>query len=195
MRELLRDFSTSQNLKEVDTVSAEEHMDDGTPIRLAVTIDRRDGSALLDFEGVLCTLCHAALPDAGVLCVLSMLCMLCGLTEVLCMLCMLCSLIQALCHDVLPGIGGWACFVISPGYGEHGYAACVNLCMDLCVCVRACSSYSCRLCLSLSHNRYTISRIYCGCLVKTHTVSTHPDDHSAQHVSLAASLAGCSGFY
>ena len=57
VRELLRDFSTSQGLKEVDTVSAEEHMDDGTPIRLAVTIDRKDGSALLDFEGVLCMLC------------------------------------------------------------------------------------------------------------------------------------------
>ncbi|KAL3135323.1 hypothetical protein ABBQ32_007517 [Trebouxia sp. C0010 RCD-2024] len=51
VRELLRDFSKSQNLREVDTVSAEEHMDDGTPIHLAVTIDRRDGSALLDFEG------------------------------------------------------------------------------------------------------------------------------------------------
>lgn len=57
VRELLRDFSTSQGLKEVDTVCAEEHMDDGTPIRLAVTIDRTDGSALLDFEGMLCMLC------------------------------------------------------------------------------------------------------------------------------------------
>ena len=75
VRELLRDFSTSQGLKEVDTVSAEEHMDDGTPIRLAVTIDRKDGSALLDFEGMLCMLCmlcclrqsagHAVLPGAG----------------------------------------------------------------------------------------------------------------------------------
>ena len=53
VQELLRDFSKSQGLKEVDTVSAEEHMDDGTPIRLAVTIDRADGSALLDFEGML----------------------------------------------------------------------------------------------------------------------------------------------
>jgi N-methylhydantoinase B/oxoprolinase/acetone carboxylase alpha subunit len=26
-------------------------MDDGTPIKLAVTIDRRDGSAIFDFEG------------------------------------------------------------------------------------------------------------------------------------------------
>ena len=30
---------------------AEDQMDDGTPIKLAVTIDRRDGSALFDFEG------------------------------------------------------------------------------------------------------------------------------------------------
>ena len=57
MRQLLRDFSEDQGLKEVDTVSAEEHMDDGTPIRLAVTIDRKEGSALLDFEGGLITLC------------------------------------------------------------------------------------------------------------------------------------------
>ena len=53
MRQLLRDFSQEQGLKEIDTVSGEEHMDDGTPIRLAVTIDRKEGSALLDFEGVL----------------------------------------------------------------------------------------------------------------------------------------------
>ncbi len=52
VRQLLRDFSQEQGLKEVDTVSGEEHMDDGTPIRLAVTIDRKEGSALLDFEGV-----------------------------------------------------------------------------------------------------------------------------------------------
>ncbi|DBA91131.1 hypothetical protein WJX77_000744 [Trebouxia sp. C0004] len=51
VRQLLRDFSKDQGLKEIDTVSAEEHMDDGTPIRLAVTIDRKEGSALLDFEG------------------------------------------------------------------------------------------------------------------------------------------------
>lgn len=57
MRQLLRDFSKDQGLKEIDTVSAEEHMDDGTLIRLAVTIDRNEGSALLDFEGMLSTLC------------------------------------------------------------------------------------------------------------------------------------------
>ena len=57
MRDLLRDFSKDQGLKEVDTVWAEEQMDDGTPIRLAVTIDRKAGSALIEFEGVLCMLC------------------------------------------------------------------------------------------------------------------------------------------
>ncbi len=55
VRQLLRDFSQEQGLKEIDTVSGEEHMDDGTPIRLAVTIDRKEGSALLDFEGALMT--------------------------------------------------------------------------------------------------------------------------------------------
>ena len=57
VRQLLKDFSKDQGLKEIDTVSAEEHMDDGTPIRLAVTIDRNEGSALLDFEGMLSMLC------------------------------------------------------------------------------------------------------------------------------------------
>ena len=57
VRQLLRDFSQDQGLKEVDTVWGEEHMDDGTPIRLAVTIDRKEGSALLDFEGTLVTPC------------------------------------------------------------------------------------------------------------------------------------------
>lgn len=63
VRELLRDFSTSQGLKEVDMVCAEEHMDDGTPIRLAVTIDRTDGSALLDFEGTAMHAVYAVLPE------------------------------------------------------------------------------------------------------------------------------------
>jgi len=38
-------------MQEVDTVSAEDFLDDGTPIRLAVTIDRKHGSAVFDFEG------------------------------------------------------------------------------------------------------------------------------------------------
>ena len=61
VRDLLRDFSKDQGLKEVDTVWAEEQMDDGTPIRLAVTIDRKAGSALLDFEGALHMLCMLCL--------------------------------------------------------------------------------------------------------------------------------------
>jgi hypothetical protein len=36
---------------QVDTVTAEEFMDDGTPIKLAITIDRAARTALLDFTG------------------------------------------------------------------------------------------------------------------------------------------------
>lgn len=38
-------------MQEVDVASAEDFLDDGTPIRLAVTIDRRTGSAVFDFAG------------------------------------------------------------------------------------------------------------------------------------------------
>ena len=38
-------------MQEVDVASAEDFLDDGTPIRLAVTIDRRTGSAIFDFAG------------------------------------------------------------------------------------------------------------------------------------------------
>jgi len=51
VREMLRRFSTERGLPEVGTVVAEDQMDDGTPIRLAVTINRRDGSAVFDFAG------------------------------------------------------------------------------------------------------------------------------------------------
>ncbi|KAI8475487.1 MAG: Hydantoinase B/oxoprolinase-domain-containing protein [Monoraphidium minutum] len=51
VREMLRGFSLKQGLPEVGTVTAEDQMDDGSPIRLAVTIDRSDGSATFDFEG------------------------------------------------------------------------------------------------------------------------------------------------
>ncbi len=44
-------YPPPQGLPEVGTVRSEDAMDDGTPIRLAVTIDRRDGSAVFDFEG------------------------------------------------------------------------------------------------------------------------------------------------
>jgi 5-oxoprolinase (ATP-hydrolysing) len=38
-------------MAEVDTVRAVDYLDDGSPIALALTIDRRDGSAALDFAG------------------------------------------------------------------------------------------------------------------------------------------------
>lgn len=43
-----------QGLPEVGTVQAKDYMDDGTPIQLAITIDRRTGSAMFDFEGTGC---------------------------------------------------------------------------------------------------------------------------------------------
>lgn len=48
---MLRDLSVREGLEEVDTLTAVDFMDDGTPIRLALTIDRRDGSAVFDFTG------------------------------------------------------------------------------------------------------------------------------------------------
>lgn len=51
VREMLRELSLSRGLKEVDTVKAVDRMDDGSAIRLALTIDRRDGSAVFDFTG------------------------------------------------------------------------------------------------------------------------------------------------
>jgi hypothetical protein len=40
VRDMLRDFSAAQGLGEVGRVAAEDQLDDGSPIRLAVTIDR-----------------------------------------------------------------------------------------------------------------------------------------------------------
>ncbi|KAJ9523185.1 hypothetical protein QJQ45_024077, partial [Haematococcus lacustris] len=51
VREMLREFSRSQGLAELGTVRAADTMDDGSPICLAITIDRSDGSAVFDFEG------------------------------------------------------------------------------------------------------------------------------------------------
>lgn len=51
VREMLTDLSQSQGLEEVDTIYAEDHLDDGSPIVLRLTIDRRDGSATFDFTG------------------------------------------------------------------------------------------------------------------------------------------------
>lgn len=51
VRNSLRELSKSKGLKQVDTVRAVDYLDDGSPIVLELTIDRRDGSAVFDFEG------------------------------------------------------------------------------------------------------------------------------------------------
>ncbi|CAK0741638.1 hypothetical protein CVIRNUC_001340 [Coccomyxa viridis] len=51
VRQMLTEFSERQSLPEVGTVVSEDQMDDGTPIRLSVTVNRREGSAVFDFEG------------------------------------------------------------------------------------------------------------------------------------------------
>lgn len=40
MREMLCDFSRARGLSEVDSVVAQDQLDDGSTIRLAITIDR-----------------------------------------------------------------------------------------------------------------------------------------------------------
>ena len=51
VRNSLKKLSGDRGLKEVDTVRAVDYLDDGSPIVLKLTIDRRDGSALFDFTG------------------------------------------------------------------------------------------------------------------------------------------------
>ncbi|KAM3577612.1 hypothetical protein VYU27_000488 [Nannochloropsis oceanica] len=51
VRVMLTAFSTRQQLPLIGTVKAEDFMDDGTPICLAITIDRTQGSAVFDFAG------------------------------------------------------------------------------------------------------------------------------------------------
>ena len=53
VRNMLVDFSKEQGLGEVGTVATQDQMDDGSIIRLAVTIDRSKQTALFDFEGQL----------------------------------------------------------------------------------------------------------------------------------------------
>jgi len=48
---MLRELSLKQGLDEVDTVKAVDSMDDGSEMKLALTIDRSDGTAVFDFEG------------------------------------------------------------------------------------------------------------------------------------------------
>lgn len=51
VRNMLKTFSANEGLEEVDTVSADDFLDDGTPIALRIEIDRRSGSAVFDFTG------------------------------------------------------------------------------------------------------------------------------------------------
>jgi 5-oxoprolinase (ATP-hydrolysing) len=51
VREHLKALSFDKAMAEVETVHAVDHMDDGSAIALALTIDRRDGSAIFDFTG------------------------------------------------------------------------------------------------------------------------------------------------
>lgn len=51
VRSMLQVFSLGQGLPNIGTVHGEDQMDDGTPIKLAVTIDRTKGTASFDFSG------------------------------------------------------------------------------------------------------------------------------------------------
>ena len=44
-------ISENRGLKEVESLSSLDYMDDGSVIKLKITIDRRDGSAVFDFSG------------------------------------------------------------------------------------------------------------------------------------------------
>ena len=48
---MLTDLSLSRGLSPVDTIYTEDLMDDGSTIRLALTIDREQGRAHFDFDG------------------------------------------------------------------------------------------------------------------------------------------------
>ena len=51
VRNMLKALSKREGLTEVDTVEANDFLDDGSEIVLRLTIDRRDGSAIFDFSG------------------------------------------------------------------------------------------------------------------------------------------------
>jgi len=51
VRSRLTELSDSKGMDVKDTVTAVDHLDDGSPIKLALTIDRSDGSAVFDFAG------------------------------------------------------------------------------------------------------------------------------------------------
>ena len=48
---MLRAFAKEQELGDKGSVTATDHMDDGTPIALTVTVDAKQGAAEFDFEG------------------------------------------------------------------------------------------------------------------------------------------------
>lgn len=51
VRAMLKKISHKRGLRELDSVTACDRMDDGSEIQLKLTIDRRDGSAEFDFTG------------------------------------------------------------------------------------------------------------------------------------------------
>nr|WP_320192350.1 hydantoinase B/oxoprolinase family protein [uncultured Desulfobacter sp.] len=51
VRQRLKTLSTSKGMAERDTIQAKDYMDDGSPIALALTIDRKEGSAVFNFQG------------------------------------------------------------------------------------------------------------------------------------------------
>ena len=51
VRSMLKDLSLRKGLAEIDSLEAEDHLDDGSPIRLKITINRNDRSAIFDFSG------------------------------------------------------------------------------------------------------------------------------------------------
>lgn len=51
VRNMLVQLSLKNGMNEVQSISETEYMDDGTPISLKLTIDRKSRSAHLDFDG------------------------------------------------------------------------------------------------------------------------------------------------
>ena len=51
VREMLKRISKDRGLAQKDTIRAEDFLDNGSPIRLALTIDRKSGTAVFDFSG------------------------------------------------------------------------------------------------------------------------------------------------
>jgi len=51
VRKVLKQLSLRLKMEEVDSIQAIDYLDDGSPIKLSLTIDRRDGSAIFDFSG------------------------------------------------------------------------------------------------------------------------------------------------